>query len=121
MTERQSFVKTLFIRFSPNFCARRSTATPSPGPGCVHVLYLNRDTLTATECKLVYELATHAGVVMTRGQILQRVWGSEYSAQSELLRSFIRNLRRKLGDDARNPRYIFTEPQVGYRMPRTCA
>jgi two-component system, OmpR family, KDP operon response regulator KdpE len=34
------------------------------------------------------------------------------------VRSFIRNLRRKLGDDARNPRYIFTEPKAGYRMPR---
>ena len=74
--------------------------------------------LSATEYKLLYELATHAGLVLTHGQILQRVWGPEYSGETELVRSFIRNLRRKLGDDARHPRYIFTEPQVGYRMPR---
>ncbi len=74
--------------------------------------------LSATEYKLLYELATNAGRVLTHDQILQRVWGPEYSGETELVRSFIRNLRRKLGDDARNPRYIFTEPQVGYRMPR---
>jgi two-component system KDP operon response regulator KdpE len=74
--------------------------------------------LSATEYKVLYELATHSGLVLTHDQLLQRVWGPEYSGETELVRSFIRNLRRKLGDDARNPRYIFTEPQVGYRMPR---
>ncbi|NQW22450.1 MAG: response regulator [SAR202 cluster bacterium] len=74
--------------------------------------------LTATEYKILYELANHAGLVMTHGQLLQRVWGPDYGGETELVRSFIRNLRRKLGDDARNPRYIFTEPQVGYRMPK---
>ena len=77
--------------------------------------------LSATEYKLIYELATHAGQVLTHGQILQRVWGPEYSGETELVRSFIRNLRRKLGDDAQHPRYIFTEPQVGYRMPKPTA
>lgn len=75
-------------------------------------------TLPATEYKLLYELALHAGLVLTHDQILQRVWGPEYQGETELVRSFIRNLRRKLGDDTRNPRYIFTEPRVGYRMPR---
>jgi DNA-binding response OmpR family regulator len=74
--------------------------------------------LSATEYKILYELASHAGMVLTHGQILQRVWGQEYSGENDLVRSFIRNLRRKLGDEARNPRYIFTEPQVGYRMAR---
>ena len=74
-------------------------------------------TLSATEYKLLYELATNAGRVLTHDQILHGVWGAEYSGEHELVRSFIRNLRRKLGDDARDPRYIFTEPQVGYRMP----
>ena len=73
--------------------------------------------LSATEYKLLYELATNAGRVLTHDQILHGVWGAEYSGEHELVRSFIRNLRRKLGDDARNPRYVFTEPQVGYRMP----
>jgi DNA-binding response OmpR family regulator len=74
--------------------------------------------LSATEYKLLYELVTHAGLVLTHDQILQRVWGPEYTGATELIRSFIRNLRRKLGDDARNPQYIHTEPQVGYRVPR---
>jgi PAS domain S-box-containing protein len=74
--------------------------------------------LSATEYKLLYELATHAGQVLTHDQILHRVWGPNYSGETELIRSFIRNLRRKLGDDARHPRYIFTEPQVGYRVPK---
>ena len=74
--------------------------------------------LTATEYKLLYELATHAGRVLTYDQILQRVWGPEYSGETELVRSFVRNLRRKLGDDAYNPRFILTERQVGYRMPK---
>jgi len=74
--------------------------------------------LSATEYKLLYELATNAGRVLTHDQILQRVWGPEYSGETELVRSFIRYLRRKLGDDATQPRFIFTEPQVGYRMPK---
>jgi PAS domain S-box-containing protein len=74
--------------------------------------------LSAIEYKLLRELAAHAGMVLTHDQILQRVWGNEYAGDTGLLRSSIRNLRRKLGDDARNPRYVLTEPQVGYRMPK---
>jgi two-component system KDP operon response regulator KdpE len=74
--------------------------------------------LSATEYKILYELASHAGRVLTYDRILQQVWGPEYSGETELVRSFIRNLRRKLGDDARNPRFILTERQVGYRMPK---
>jgi PAS domain S-box-containing protein len=74
--------------------------------------------LSATEYKLLYELATHAGRVLTHDQLLQRVWGSEYHGETGLLRSFVALLRRKLGDDARYPRFIFTEPGVGYRIPR---
>lgn len=76
-------------------------------------------TLSATEYKLLYELAIHAGRVLTHDQILHSVCGQDYSGETDLIRSFVRNLRRKLGDDARHPRYIFTEPQVGYRMPRS--
>ncbi|MBI4302090.1 MAG: PAS domain S-box protein [Chloroflexi bacterium] len=72
--------------------------------------------LTPTEYKLLYELANHAGRVLTYDQILKAVWGPEYSGETELLRSFIRNLRRKLGDEAKNPRLILTERRVGYCM-----
>lgn len=74
--------------------------------------------LSATEYKLLCELAAHAGQVMTHDQLLQRVWGQEYSGEPELIRSFIRRLRQKLGDDAHCPRCIITERQVGYRMSR---
>ena len=74
--------------------------------------------LSPTEYNLLFELSTNAGRVLTRDQILKRVWGPEYSGESELLRSTIKNLRRKLGDDANDPRYIFTEPRVGYTMAK---
>ena len=73
--------------------------------------------LTATEYRLLYQLAIHAGRVLTHDQLLHQVWGVEYSGEPELVRSMVRSLRRKLGDDARNPRYIFSETGVGYRMP----
>ena len=74
--------------------------------------------LSAIEYKLLSELSINAGRVMTRDQILQRVWGSGYSGERELLRATIKNLRRKLGDNANAPQYIFTERRVGYRMPK---
>ena len=73
--------------------------------------------LSGTEWKLLAQLAAHAGRVVTFEQILQRVWGPTYGAETDLVRSFVRNLRRKLGDDARNPRFILSERGVGYRMP----
>ena len=54
--------------------------------------------------------------VLTHGLLLQRVWGPERVGEGWLLRNVVKVLRRKLGDDAANPRYIFTEPRVGYRM-----
>ena len=72
--------------------------------------------LSATEYKLIFELSTNAGRTLTHEQILRRVWGPAYSGEIELLRSAVKNLRRKLGDDAKEPRYVFTEPRVGYRM-----
>ena len=56
--------------------------------------------------------------MLTHEQLLQRVWGPEHSGQPGAVRTFVKNLRRKLRDDANNPSYIFTEPSVGYRMPR---
>ena len=75
--------------------------------------------LTATEYKLLFELSANAGQVLTQDQLLRRIWGPDYSGDSRLLRSFVKKLRRKLNDDADSPRYIFTEPRVGYRMVKT--
>ena len=72
--------------------------------------------LTAIEHQLLVELSVHAGLVLTHGQLLQRVWGLGSSGDSRPVRTAVKNLRRKLGDAASSPRYIFTEPRVGYRM-----
>lgn len=72
--------------------------------------------LTPTEYRLAVELSANAGHTMTQDQLLTGVWGAAYSGESQVLRTFIRKLRRKLGDSAGNPAYIFTEPRVGYRM-----
>ena len=70
--------------------------------------------LMATEYAVLYQLAVQAPKVLTRS-LLQRVWGPERVGEGWLLRNVVQRLRRKLGDDAANPRYIFTEPRVGYR------
>ena len=72
--------------------------------------------LTAMEYAVLYQLAVQAPRVLTHGLLLQRVWGPEKVGEGWLLRNVVNRLRRKLGDDAQNPRYIFTEPRVGYRM-----
>ena len=72
--------------------------------------------LTATEYAVLYELAVHAPRTLTHTVLLQRVWGPERVGEKWLVRNVVKLLRRKLGDDANNPRYIFTEPRVGYRM-----
>ena len=74
--------------------------------------------LTSTEYRLLFQLSTNAGRILTLDQILQRVWGPEYSGEAQLVRTFVKKLRQKLGDDASKPRYIFTEPRVGYRMAK---
>ena len=74
--------------------------------------------LTATEYRLLFELSVNAGRVLTHEQLLQRVWGTGYSVGGNLVRVSVGNLRSKLGDDARKPKYIFTEPRVGYRMAK---
>ena len=74
--------------------------------------------LTATEYKVLTELSSNAGRVLTYDQLLQRVWGFEYAGNPKLLQAFVKTIRRKLGDDSKDPSYIFTEFRVGYRMPR---
>ena len=74
--------------------------------------------LTATEYKLLFELSINSGRVLTHDQLLERVWGGKASGNSQVLRAFVKVLRRKLGDDVSNPRFIFTEHRVGYRMAK---
>ena len=72
--------------------------------------------LTATEYKLVFQLSINAGRVLSHEQLLDRVWDARSPGNSQVLRAFIKSLRRKLGDDVKNPRYIFTKHRVGYQM-----
>ena len=74
--------------------------------------------LSATEYKLLFELSVNAGRVLTHDQLLRRVWDQDYSEGSQVVRTYVTYLRRKLGDDAKSPTYIFTEPRVGYRMAK---
>ena len=69
-----------------------------------------------TEWQLLAELAREAGKVLTQRMLLQRVWGPEYADEAQYLRVYINQLRRKLEDDPANPRWIVTEPGVGYRL-----
>lgn len=75
--------------------------------------------LTPTEYDLLKLLATHAGKVLTHTLLLRKVWGDAYAADTQTLRVFIGQLRRKLGDDPTQPRFILTEPGVGYRFQQS--
>jgi two-component system KDP operon response regulator KdpE len=72
--------------------------------------------LTPTEYELLRLLVTHAGKVLTHSQILKQIWGVAYMEQPHVLRVNISNLRRKIEKDPSRPRYILTEPGVGYRL-----
>ena len=72
--------------------------------------------LTPKEFDVLKYLVSNAGKVVTHRALLQAVWGWESSDQTEYLRVFINQLRRKIETDASRPRYIQTEPWVGYRF-----
>jgi two-component system KDP operon response regulator KdpE len=72
--------------------------------------------LTPKEFELMKHLISNAGKVVTRRSLLQAVWGAEAAEQTDYLRVFINQLRRKIEPDPHRPRYIITEPWVGYRF-----
>jgi two-component system KDP operon response regulator KdpE len=71
--------------------------------------------LTATEYRLLELLATNAGRLCSHRFLLERVWGPRYGDESQYLRVYVANLRRKL-DDPAEPRILLTEPGMGYRF-----
>lgn len=72
--------------------------------------------LTKREFDLLWMLASHRGRLVTQDMILRAIWGPAHAEDSQYLRVYIRQLRQKLGDDAANPRFIATEPGIGYRF-----
>ena len=72
--------------------------------------------LTPKEFELLHHLVTNRGKAQTHRRILQAVWGPDYGEETEYLRVFINQLRKKIEPDPRHPRYIHTEPWIGYRF-----
>ncbi|AMY71303.1 response regulator [Frigidibacter mobilis] len=72
--------------------------------------------LTRREFDLLWLLASNAGRLVTQAMILKTLWGPAHAEDSQYLRVYVRQLRQKLGDDAANPRFIMTEPGIGYRF-----
>jgi two-component system KDP operon response regulator KdpE len=108
---------------------RRARTTASDGDGAIAIgdltlhparrlVQLSGSTihLTPKEFDLLHYLMTHPGLPITHARLLHAVWGAEYVSQVEYLRTFVRQLRKKLGDDAANPRYLRTDSHVGYRF-----
>ncbi|MEU0247376.1 response regulator transcription factor [Streptomyces sp. NPDC006235] len=72
--------------------------------------------LTPTEWHLLEILVTHPGRLVTQKQLLQEVWGTSQSNKTNYLRVYMAQLRRKLEADPSHPRYLVTEPGMGYRF-----
>lgn len=72
--------------------------------------------LTPKEFELLLFMVRHPGTVLTHHKLLAAVWGGNYTEQTEYLRVFIGQLRKKLEADPANPKYILTEPWIGYRF-----
>ncbi|WP_425930031.1 response regulator [Pseudomonas sp. NyZ201] len=72
--------------------------------------------LTRKEYALLAQLARHPGRVITQQQLLKDIWGPTHVEDSHYLRIVVAHVRQKLGDDPTAPRFIITEPGVGYRL-----
>ena len=72
--------------------------------------------LTPKEFEVLHYLMMHAGEPIPHARLLKSVWGPEYGNELEYLRTFIRQLRKKIEDDPKNPQYLLTDAYVGYRF-----
>jgi DNA-binding response OmpR family regulator len=75
--------------------------------------------LTALEFDLLAALARDPGIVIRRQTLLDQVWGADFVADDHLVDVHVANLRRKLGDDPAQPRFVETVRGVGYRLRET--
>jgi DNA-binding response OmpR family regulator len=103
--------------------------TPTIRLGELEIDILNRSVragghelhLTSLEQSLLYLLAANAGRLLSRDEILDHLWGTDYAAESNVVDRHVRGLRAKLQNDWRRPRYIATVPGKGYRFVPTAA
>ena len=72
--------------------------------------------LTPTEWHIVEVLVRNAGKLVTQRQLLQEVWGPQYEKETNYLRVYLAQIRRKLEPDPARPRYFITEARMGYRF-----
>jgi two-component system KDP operon response regulator KdpE len=72
--------------------------------------------LTPKEFEMLHYLMMHAGEPIPHARLLKSVWGPDYGNQIEYLRTFVRQLRKKIEDDPANPQYLLTDAYVGYRF-----
>ena len=72
--------------------------------------------LTPKEFDLLHYLVTHPNIPIPHARLLQAVWGPDYGNEVEYLRTFVNQLRKKIEKDPSRPRYLLTEPWVGYRF-----
>ena len=114
------------LRVALRHAARVSDASPEPAfaVGDLRVDLAHRRTfvanrevhLTPTEYKLLTTLVRHAGKVLTHRHLLREVWGPNAVEHSHYVRVYMTQLRHKLEADPARPRYLLTEPGVGYRL-----
>ena len=72
--------------------------------------------LTPKEYDILCYLMSHAGRAVTHGKLLTSVWGADYRQEIDYLRTFVRQLRKKIEEDPSNPKYLLTDAYVGYRF-----
>jgi two-component system KDP operon response regulator KdpE len=72
--------------------------------------------LTPKEFDLLHYLMTHTGMPVNHARLLTVVWGPEFASRTEYLRTFMRQLRKKLEDNPTEPRYLLTDSHIGYRF-----
>jgi two-component system KDP operon response regulator KdpE len=72
--------------------------------------------LTPKEFEMLHYLMMHAGEPIPHARLLKSVWGAEYGDELEYLRTFVRQLRKKIEDDPRHPQYLLTDAYIGYRF-----
>ena len=77
--------------------------------------------LTPTEWAIVELLVRHPGKLVSQRQLLQEVWGPQYERETNYLRVYLAQIRRKLEPDPARPRYFVTEPRIGYRFESAVA